>query len=394
MKRTLWLSILAGSMGVMNVAVATDDQPGAAAPEAPAPVAAPVDTGAEPFKWSNAEIENVGNMLVGTWKTAEPVKQGDGAASTDVVMSLTTVKVKGLPDTLYVETSRADALNKPYRQAIFQIFKYKSGLRLRTFEFRTAGIAPALVALHQAPELFPELKSDDLIATLDLDLKADGKGFSGKTAHPYPTIVGGALEMTSELHFGADSIESADRGYGADGKIVWGSDTGAKYTFKRSASPYKVQKLEGGLVAIDFVEGTEGEALAAGDKVAAHYTGWNKFGIKFDSSIDRGQPLVFTQGQLIAGWNVGLLGAKQGTTRRLVIPSAMGYGEQGRPPVIPSNSTLYFDVEVKSVEKPVPPPPADAAGQPTPAGPTDRRIEEAQPAGKPVAEPQPAAQPK
>jgi len=379
MKRTLWLSILAGSMGVMSAAAG--DQPGAAAPEAAAPVATPVDTGAEPFKWSSTEVENVGKMLLGTWKTAEAVKQGDGAASTDVIMNVATVKVNGLADTLYVETTRADALHKPYRQAIFQIFKYKNGLRLRTFEFKTAGIAPALVALHQAPELFPELKSDDLVATLDLELKADGKGFSGKTAHPFPTNVGGALEMTSELHIGPDSIESADRGYNAEGKIAWGSESGAKYTFKRAASPYKVQKLEGGLVAIDFVEGTEGETVAAGDKVAAHYTGWNKFGGKFDSSIERGQPLVFTQGQLIAGWNVGLLGAKKGTMRRLVIPAAMGYGEQGRPPVIPPNSTLYFDVEIKSVEKPVPPPPAAESGQPTPAGPRDQPMKDAHPAG-------------
>jgi len=369
MKRTMWMTLLAGSMMGLAGGHVLAMEP-ANEPQAAAPMAAPV---IEPFKWSSAETEKVGAMLVGTWKTSQPVKQGDGAASTDVVMNFAPVKIAGLADTLYVETARADALSKPYRQAVFQIFKSKSGMRLRTFEFKTSGIAPALVALHQAPELFPELKVEDLVATLDLELKGEGAGFVGKTAFNYPTNIGGALEMSSEMHISADKIESADRGYNADGKVVWGSESGAKYSFAKMDAPYKVQKLEGGLVAIDFVEGTEGEAIAAGDRVAAHYTGWNKFGGKFDSSLDRGQPLVFTQGQLIAGWNVGLLGAKKGTMRRLVIPAAMGYGEQGRPPVIPGNSTLYFDVEVKSVEKPVPPPPASEAG------PTDQPVAPGQP---------------
>lgn len=390
MKRTMWMTLLAGSiiggLAAPSLTLASEPEEPQAAPAAAAP--AP-----EPFKWSSPEVEKVGAMLVGSWKTTSPVKQGDGASSVDVIMTFAPVKVTGLPDTLYVETARADALNKPYRQALFQIFKYKGSLRLRTFEFKTAGIAPALVALHQAPELFPELKADDVVATLDINLKAEGSGFGGTTAFNYPTVVGGAIEMSSELHITPNTISSADRGYDADGKIVWGSDANAKYSFARVDAPYKVQKLEGGLVTIDFVEGTEGETIAAGDRIAAHYTGWNKFGGKFDSSLDRGQPLVFTQGQLIAGWNVGLLGAKKGSVRRLVIPANMGYGEQGRPPVIPGNSTLYFDVEVKSVEKPAPPPPAEpSAGQPAAPAATAQPATPGEPQDKPITD-QPA-QPK
>lgn len=91
-----------------------------------------------------------------------------------------------------------------------------------------------------------------------------------------------------------------------------------------------------------------GDEVKAGDKVYVHYSGWLTDGAKFDSSYDRGVPFGFTvgQGQVIAGWEQGLLGMKVGGKRKLIIPAAWGYGASGVPGVIPPNAILIFEIEL------------------------------------------------
>ena len=101
----------------------------------------------------------------------------------------------------------------------------------------------------------------------------------------------------------------------------------------------------------DLQVGTGAEAVA-GKQVTVHYTGKLENGTKFDSSLDRNQPFTFQLGggEVIAGWDQGLLGMQVGGKRRLTIPPSLGYGEQGAGGVIPPNATLIFEIELLDVK--------------------------------------------
>lgn len=95
----------------------------------------------------------------------------------------------------------------------------------------------------------------------------------------------------------------------------------------------------------------DGKEAKEGNTVTVNYTGKLENGTKFDSSYDRNQPFSFTlgAGQVIEGWEKGILGMKVNGERKLVIPSQMAYGKQGIPNVIPPNATLIFEVQLLEV---------------------------------------------
>ncbi len=105
------------------------------------------------------------------------------------------------------------------------------------------------------------------------------------------------------------------------------------------------------LTAQILKQGTD-QVAENGNEVTVHYVGVLEDGTKFDSSLDRDQPFTFTlgAGQVIKGWDLGVVGMKVGEIRRLYIPSEFGYGETGTPggPILP-NANLIFEVELLGI---------------------------------------------
>lgn len=106
-----------------------------------------------------------------------------------------------------------------------------------------------------------------------------------------------------------------------------------------------------GTLEVQDIQVGTGDEATKGKTVVVHYTGTFENGQKFDSSKDRGEPFEFTlgQGMVIEGWDLGVVGMKEGGVRRLTIPASLGYGPNDYGP-IPGNSTLYFEIELIDVK--------------------------------------------
>jgi FKBP-type peptidyl-prolyl cis-trans isomerase len=107
-----------------------------------------------------------------------------------------------------------------------------------------------------------------------------------------------------------------------------------------------MSRTPSGLWIQELAEGTGREALE-GDQVRVHYVGYLPDGTVVDASVG-GEPVEFRLGadEVIRGWNLGIRGMKVGGRRRLVIPPDLGYGARGRPPGVPGNAVLVFEIQL------------------------------------------------
>jgi FKBP-type peptidyl-prolyl cis-trans isomerase FkpA len=125
----------------------------------------------------------------------------------------------------------------------------------------------------------------------------------------------------------------------------------AKPYLENAAKEKGAQKSASGLIYQQIKAGT-GAQPKASDIVKVHYTGTLIDGKAFDSSVKRGQPVEFPLGQVIPCWTEGVGKMKVGGKAKLVCPSDIAYGDQGRPPIILGGSTLVFEVELLDVKHP------------------------------------------
>ncbi|MBL8764737.1 MAG: FKBP-type peptidyl-prolyl cis-trans isomerase [Phycisphaerae bacterium] len=359
------LTILTGTLLALVMAGAAAGQPVNPKPATPAPKAV-----APPAAAADGEIEGVMRMLTGTFVSPAPAGATENGAA-PLRLSSARIAVKGASNTVYFEVARDDSWAWPFRQGVFQVYRRQGELRLRVCDFRgrEPGFEGAVAGLWMAPDVFPEIESENLWPNVEFALSKSGGTYTGVTAGPVPTARDRATELTSEVVLSDGSVALADRGWDASGKQVWGVPAGASYAFKRAAPKGVIQRLDGGLVVIDFVPPKEGEtALAFGGKVAVQYTGWLSDGFRFDTSRLPGRPPYETSipGSNIAGWQKGMIGVTKGTHRKLVIPPELGFGERGQPRAkIPANATLIFETECVWLENAAPKPASDAkAGEP------------------------------
>jgi FKBP-type peptidyl-prolyl cis-trans isomerase FkpA len=107
---------------------------------------------------------------------------------------------------------------------------------------------------------------------------------------------------------------------------------------------------DSGTVTIEELVVGTGATAVVGNTVTVHYTGMFTNGTVFDSSVGR-TPIQFQLGsnQVIAGFSQGIVGMKVGGKRRMTIPPSLAYGSAGRPPTIPGNATLVFEVDLVSI---------------------------------------------
>ncbi|HCT46105.1 MAG: hypothetical protein CMJ35_07190 [Phycisphaerae bacterium] len=299
--------------------------------------------------WTDEGIAQVAQQLTGTWASSGNV------GGSQLMMAVAPAPVEGMSDTLFVESVRADTPWAPYRRAMFQLYRYKGEIRLRTYEFAVGAVSAGLFdGMWAATEYFPEITADDLIATLDVELETTANGFVGSTPYPYPTGIGGAVEMTSSMTLDGDTLSVADRGYGADGSIVWGAEADSAVEFKRADAYAAVDRRPDGMIIVDY--GPENEVEPQdGYELHVHYDGYLLDGTRFDSSYSRDLPFVFQYPpgtRAITGWGIGMEGFDKDSHRKLIIPGYMGYGDMGNPRAnIPGNATLVFNVWMAHIEE-------------------------------------------
>ncbi len=125
---------------------------------------------------------------------------------------------------------------------------------------------------------------------------------------------------------------------------------GGKTTRDNNTKTTKMENTQNGL-GVEVLKAGTGKEIQNGEIAVVNYVGTLENGTKFDSSIDRGVPFKFTlgAGQVIKGWDMGVLGMKIGEKRRLKIPPELAYGSRGVGQ-IPPNSTLIFDVELVNIQ--------------------------------------------
>ncbi|KAK1826784.1 peptidyl-prolyl cis-trans isomerase [Podospora conica] len=148
-----------------------------------------------------------------------------------------------------------------------------------------------------------------------------------------PVLFSSTLPLPTKLHQTSQPRQS------------FSSSTPSLYSAKMP-----LPQLDG--LQIEVTQEGSGPETQRGNTISVHYRGTLTNGNKFDSSYDRGSPLDFTvgQGQVIKGWDEGLLGMKVGEKRKLTIAPELAYGNRAVGGVIPANSTLIFETELVKIK--------------------------------------------
>lgn len=189
-----------------------------------------------------------------------------------------------------------------------------------------------------------------LVGTLeDGTVFADSYEIGEPIAFPYgtPGIIPGITRALEQMKVGdkADVVIPPELGFGAQDLGVIPAN---------SVLYVEIELVGIADIGYEVIEEGDGPPAEVGDFVSVHYIGTLEDGTEFDNSYDRGEPfqLILGAGQVIPGWEIGLLKMNEGDKAIFTIPPELGYGAQGSPPTIPPGATLIFEVELVEIQKP------------------------------------------
>jgi FKBP-type peptidyl-prolyl cis-trans isomerase FkpA len=215
--------------------------------------------------------------------------------------------------------------------------------------------ALVLLAFATARAAGPELKTDDdkTLYAIGLALAQNLNGFA-LTEHEVDLVqaglADGALGHQPKVDLQAQSPKINALRQSRLASAAATEKKASEAYLQKAAAEKGAKKTASGLIYTEEKAGS-GDSPKATDTVKVHYTGKLADGTVFDSSVQRGQPATFPLNGVIKCWTEGVQMMKVGGKARLVCPSDIAYGDQGRPPQIKPGATLVFDVELLEIVK-------------------------------------------
>jgi FKBP-type peptidyl-prolyl cis-trans isomerase FkpA len=201
------------------------------------------------------------------------------------------------------------------------------------------------MGVHWVDPMTPELNGGPFTQTFIYG------SYDGKSAFLEPMMTLEYLQSRPKLNKSVWPPRAYDRdGYFPTRYSVGFDEATHEYTI--ALDNLVMRKAGAQLLEIQEIAEGDGPVVKPGDTVEMHYTGSFPDGKKFDSSLDRNETFTIKAGtgQVIKGFDMGVLGMKKGGKRKVTIPSELGYGTRGAGDVIPPNATLVFEIEIVSIK--------------------------------------------
>jgi len=221
--------------------------------------------------------------------------------------------------------------------------------------FLPASVALVFVAVAAAGAAGPDLKSEEqkTFYALGLVISQNLVPFNPNPAELEAILAGvsdGVLRKEHKIDVKEYASKIPPLQTARAGTVAAIEKKAGQAFLDKAAAEKGASKTSSGMIITTLKPGT-GAAPKATDRVKVHYHGTLADGTVFDSSVQRGEPIVLPLNGVIRCWTEGVQQMKVGGKSRLVCPSDIAYGDQGRPPVIKPGATLVFEVELLEIVK-------------------------------------------
>jgi len=219
----------------------------------------------------------------------------------------------------------------------------------------SVSLAIVLTAVAVAGAAGPDLKTEDqkTLYALGLVISQNLAAFNLNASDLESVLAGvsdGVLKKDSKVDVQAYAAKISQLQAARAGVAAATEKKAGQAFLERAAAEKGATRTASGLIITTLKPGT-GASPKATDKVKVHYHGTLADGTVFDSSVQRGEPIVLPLNSVIKCWTEGVQLMKVGGKSKLVCPSDIAYGDQGRPPVIKPGATLVFEVELLEIAK-------------------------------------------